>query len=145
LDDLDLKDGRLSYRRDHDHGGTLTIVISAPGINRFTLESRGDLEIAAYHQDHLTLRVEGQGDVKASGEAQDADLVVEGSGDADLGALKLQSVRVQIQGSGDARIAPAKAAAVDISGSGDVTLLSDPPKLETHVSGSGEVRRESSV
>ncbi len=38
-------------------------------------------------------------------------------------------------------IAPTDWAKVEISGSGDVTLLTDPPKLETDVSGSGSIRR----
>ena len=49
---------------------------------------------------------------------------------------------MDIDGSGEATLAPTGAANINISGSGDVTLLTRPAKLESTVSGSGSIRQK---
>ncbi len=137
--DLVIENGRFGYARDRDHDARFTVMISAPSVNRFTLESSGRLAIVGYRQDSLTLDLEGDTDVVAAGEAKSVKLSISGSADADLAAMKAQAADVTIEGSGSAKVAPPAEAKVDISGSGDVHLLTDPPKLATHISGSGQV------
>jgi hypothetical protein len=142
VEDVIVDDGRIRYAKGRDHDAQLTIVVSAPAVTSFTLEGSGAMAIAGYKQDKLTLAVEGDASIKASGEAKTVELKVEGSGDADLSALKTQSAKIDVEGSGNATLAPTDAAEVDIAGSGDVTLLTNPAKLQTHISGSGEVHRK---
>lgn len=146
LSDLIVSDGHIRYDHRHRHGWSdLTIVMTAPSVQRFEIHGSGKLAIAGYSQDRLELDISGNAEVSASGATRDIKVDVSGSGDADLSALKAKSADVEISGSGQARLAPTDAARVDISGSGDVTLLSHPPKLETHVSGSGTLNREDGV
>ena len=84
----------------------------------------------------------GSGSVRAAGETRDAAIDVKGSGDADLSDVKVRTARIGIHGSGAAKVAPVDSADVDISGSGDVTLLSRPQKLESHISGSGSLHQD---
>ena len=69
---------------------------------------------------------------------------ISGSGRADFGEMTSRMAKVKISGHGIVDIAPVDEAAIDVSGSGDVTLHSDPRKLETDVSGSGRIHRVSS-
>ena len=140
--DVEVDDGQIRFRHDHDDDGNLTIVMTAPSVTRFEMAGSGNLAITGYKQDKLTLDLSGDADVTAKGEAGAIDLSISGSGDADLGDVKAQSATVNIEGSGAARLAPTDAAKVEISGSGGVTLLTHPPKLESNVSGSGSVRQE---
>ena len=141
--DLVVDGGHIRYDHRHRHGWSdLTIVMTAPSVQRFEISGSGKLAIAGYKQDRLDLDISGNADVSAVGEVREIKLDVSGSGDADLSGLKAKTAEVDIQGSGEAKLAPTDAARVDISGSGDVTLLTHPPKLETHVSGSGTLNQE---
>jgi hypothetical protein len=140
--DVEIVDGHIRLRHDHYEDGDLRITITAPAVTRFEMSGSGRLDVSAYRQNQLTLDLSGDADVRVAGEANLASVNISGSGDADLGELKAKSADVDISGSGDATIAPSEAAKIDISGSGDVSLRTDPPKLETNVSGSGSVRRE---
>jgi hypothetical protein len=46
---------------------------------------------------------------------------------------------VEVSGSADAIIAPTESAQLEISGSGDVRLLTNPKSLETDITGAGRV------
>lgn len=134
-----------SIRFDDRGGGwwanRLKIVVQAPNVTRFDLSGRNELSIEGYRQDRLSLDVSGAAEVTATGEADVIDLDISGSGDVDLGALKAKGAQVEISGAGDATIAPTDWAKLDISGMGDIRLLTHPPKLETDVSGAGTIRQ----
>jgi len=136
-----IDDGHIRLRHDRYDGEGLSIAITAPAVSRFEMEGSGKLSVSGYRQDQLTLDLSGDADVKVAGEAKAVSLSLSGSGNADLADLKARSADVDISGSGDATIAPSDAARIDISGSGDVTLRTDPPKVQSNISGSGEVRR----
>jgi hypothetical protein len=141
--DVEIEDGHVRLNDDHGgHDGDISIVMTAPSVNRFALSGSGKLAIANYKQDKLTVELPGSADFAAKGETQAIDLNIEGSANADLGALKARSAEVNIEGSGSATLAPSEAATIDISGSGQVRLLTHPPRLESHVSGSGEIVQE---
>jgi hypothetical protein len=142
LDNLEIEDGRLRFSHGHyRHGGDLTIVMTAPAVTHFDLRGSGRLDIEGYEQDKLNLDVSGDAQVSAKGVAKGLQLSMSGSGEADLGELKVSDADINIEGSGAATLAPTGAAIVDISGSGDVTLLTRPSKLETNVSGSGSIHQ----
>jgi len=141
ISDLEIQDGHIGYVRHSDHDSDLIIAISAPAVRKFTMESSGKLAIEGYNQDRLELSLEGDADATVKGAAKAVQLSISGSANADLAALAVQTAKVEIDGSGDATLKPTAAADISLSGSGDATLLSDPPRLQTHISGSGEVRR----
>jgi hypothetical protein len=119
--------------------GRLTVTMTAPNVRNFSIGGVGNLTINSFNQDELKVDVSGAGDVKASGRALHASIDISGDGDVDLSGLKLQRADADISGSGDAAIAPTDAANLQISGSGDVRLLTHPAKLTSNVSGSGRV------
>ncbi|MFL5297959.1 MAG: GIN domain-containing protein [Phenylobacterium sp.] len=145
VEDLEISGGHVRYDHgDHRnrHWDELTIVMTAPAVSRFEISGSGKIAIAAYKQDKLDLRISGNGQITAAGEARDVSVDVSGSGQADLATLAAKTADVEIHGSGEATLAPTDAAKVEISGSGDVTLLTHPPKLESNISGSGRLHTE---
>jgi hypothetical protein len=127
-------------RRSHRYGhGQLTVVVRAPNISSFDISGRNRLEIEGYDQARLRLDVSGDADVRATGQTEVVELDLSGSGDVDVGALKSKGAEVDISGAAEAVIAPMDWAKLDISGAGDVRLLTHPPRLETDVSGAGKV------
>lgn len=131
-------------RHSHRRYPSLTIVVRAPNITSFDLSGRNTLSIEDYRQPSLRLDVSGSAEVTARGQSESLEVELSGSGEANLGALMTRSARVEIAGSADAIIAPTDTAQVDISGSGDVELLTRPKSVETDISGSGRVRQGAS-
>ena len=142
LDNLVIEDGHLRFAHGRHHGSDLTIVMTAPGVTHFDLRGSNRLSIEGYKQDKLSLDVSGNAEVSAKGEAKAVALSISGSGETDLAGFKVADADVDIDGSGQATLAPTGAANVNISGSGDVTLLSHPAKLESNVSGSGSIHQK---
>jgi hypothetical protein len=140
--DVRVEDGQIRYDDDSDHDDQkLRIVISAPSVTDFTLEGDETLSLVGYKQERLAVSVSGHADIKATGETRDAQIRISGSGRADLAGLKIRSARIGISGSGQASLAPTDAADIDITGSGEVTLLTNPPQLHTSITGSGQIHR----
>jgi len=132
---------RYDDRGRHHWGQKLSIVVRAPNIRAFDLSGQNELTIEGYHQDSLSMDVSGSAEVVASGETNTIALDISGNGDVDLGQLKAKGADVEISGAGDATIAPTDWAKLDISGMGDIRLLTHPPRLETDVSGAGSIRQ----
>lgn len=119
----------------------LHVTLTAPNVNRFVLNGANRLNITGYKQDQLVLGASGHAEIRAQGETKAVSLNVSGAGDADLSDLKTARADVDISGAGSATVGPTEAARVQISGMGDVNLLTRPRQLETHVSGAGRIRQ----
>ncbi|WP_312735723.1 GIN domain-containing protein [Brevundimonas sp.] len=132
------KNGNFSARSERDE---LKVMITAPKVNRFVANGSGDLTIRDYDQPSLALDLSGSSDVTASGRADRLSLDIAGSGDADLARLTLKDARIDIAGSGEATVAATGTVDVSIDGSGDVNLAMRPAKLNSSISGSGEVHQ----
>jgi hypothetical protein len=141
VENVELDGGHIHFRHHRSHWGDLTIVMTAPAVTHFDLSGSGKLAIQGYKQDKLSVDLSGNADVTANGETQTLALSISGSGDSDFSGLKLADADVEINGSGQATLGPTGKAVVDISGSGDVTLLNRPSKLESNVSGSGTLHQ----
>ena len=128
--------GGFSAWNDRDN---LKIVVTAPSVVRFDLAGSQSLAIRNYDQPTLSIDISGSGDVSATGKTTTLDLDIAGSGEADLSDLVTTDATVGISGSGEARVAPTGTARLSIAGSGDITLTTRPAKLESSVSGSGDI------
>ena len=143
LEHVVIEGDSIRYDRRFRHGWSpkLTIVIRAPNISAFDISGVNSLEIEGYKQSRLSLDVSGDSEVTVAGETDEVNLDISGSGDADLGALKTKGAAVDISGAADATIAPTEWAKIDVTGMGDVRLLTRPGRLETDISGAGKVRQ----
>ncbi|HTK35821.1 MAG TPA: DUF2807 domain-containing protein [Caulobacteraceae bacterium] len=145
VDHLVVEDGALRLDGSLRGEGRLQIALTAPLVHRFAIDGAKRLSIVGYDQDSLQLALHGSGDVVARGKTRNLDLAMAGSGDVDMGGLDADTANVAIAGSGDAAVAPRSSARIAILGSGDVTLTTQPANLESHVIGSGSIRRAPSA
>ena len=140
LDQVRVEGGRITLSGPF-RWSELHVTLTAPNVTRFELNGANRLNITGYKQDQLTIAVSGHGDVAAQGETKAVNLTLAGSGDADFTGLKTAGADIDISGAGAATVGPTDWARVQISGVGDVNLLTKPPRLETHIAGAGVVHQ----
>lgn len=142
VNDIVIRDGVLTFaHQDHRHTGDLQVAMTAPNIDAFELNGSNKLRLTAYDQPKLAIGLSGDARVEGSGRTDALAVDISGSADADLSDLKATNAAVQISGSGEAKIAPTGTAKVDISGSGNVYLTTRPARLDSDVSGSGQIHQ----
>jgi hypothetical protein len=108
---------------------SLSLSASGSGVGRMDQLQAGDVSVD----------MSGSGWIRASGTADSLRLSISGSGVADMGGLTAQKVQADLSGSGSAKLSPRQSADIEVSGSGAVRLLTRPPQLSTHKSGSGAI------
>lgn len=118
------------------------ITVVAPDVTKFDVRGSGDLDIRKYDHPSFAVSVSGSGDVDASGRVEAIAVDNSGSGYVNLTELKAKDAVVDVSGSGGGAIFATNKAKVDISGSGDVELRTEPKSVSSEITGSGEVRRE---
>jgi hypothetical protein len=118
------------------------ITVIAPDVTKFDVRGSGDLDIRKYDHPAFAVSVSGSGDVEASGRTDAVAIDSSGSGYADLGELKARTAVADISGSGGGALFATTLARIDISGSGDLELRTEPKTVNSEISGSGEIRRE---
>ena len=118
------------------------ITVIAPDVTKFDVRSSGDLEIRRYDHPSFAVSVSGSGDVEAAGRVEVATIDNSGSGYVNLGDLKAKDAVFDVSGSGGGAVFATGKAKIDISGSGDVELRTEPKTVSSEITGSGEVRRE---
>jgi hypothetical protein len=136
---LDL--GRLSQDRiDLGVSGSGALDVSGQFKTlRLSVSGSGAARLGQVNVGDMSAGLSGSGQIKAAGAASTLHLGVSGSGVADMGALAVQDVDAHLSGSGSARLAPKRSADLGVSGSGTIRLLSRPPQLNSHRSGSGAI------
>jgi hypothetical protein len=139
IDHIELSGSELKYNDDDDFDGRVTVVMTAPDVRHFSINGDNSLAITGFNQDDLGVDVSGNGKVSAKGKARAVKVDISGNGDIDLSGLQSQSADAQISGSGRASMSPSDEANLSISGSGEIDLLTHPPKLTSDVSGSGRI------
>ena len=142
VSDVEVDGGAIRFSGHGHHWGHLTIVVSAPAVTHFSMSGSGTLAIEGYKQDKLSLDLSGSTEVRARGEAKAVEVAIEGSSTTDLAELKVSNADVTLAGSGEATLGPTGVVNVNISGSGEVTLLNHPTRLESNVSGSGSIHQK---
>lgn len=117
--------------------------IDVPGVDNESLEVEvsgsgainvDDLSATGFHTD-----ISGSGEVVVSGEADHVEVSISGSGSLDAERLTARSATVEVSGSGSVVVDVSEELEVDVSGSGSVEYVGDPPALDVDVSGSGDV------
>ena len=141
LDQIHVHDGVIEADDVDPGDGRLTVTLTAPEVDHFTLDGDQTLNLKAYDHEQLSVDLSGSGHVSAQGRAKHAALQIEGSGVADLSALKLETAQLSLVGSGAATLAPTQSADIDVAGSGQVQLLVRPRSENIRVSGPGRVNQ----
>ncbi len=142
LDRIEVDNGRIQVRKGGWNMRKVRIEVTAPDVSRFHLSGANELTIADYDQPSLSIDVSGASEVIASGRTDALDIDISGAGEAEMGRLAARDVTVDISGAGEATVAPTGRARLQISGMGDITLVTEPAQLETDISGAGRINRK---
>jgi len=109
---------------------------------KVSISGSGDIRVGKLEIDNvLEVKVTGAGDIRFGGRAGKVGVAISGSGNVDTGGLEADDVEVSIAGSGDANVYARKTLAVSIAGSGDVTY-SGAATPKTSIAGSGTVKKK---
>lgn len=87
-----------------------------------SVSGSGDMEIGALQARQTNFSVSGSGGVRASGEAEQAEIAIAGSGDLALDGLSIRRASVSIVGSGDVALRASETVSGSIAGSGNINV-----------------------
>src|SRR5690606_36326166 len=120
----------------------IEVFITLPSIESATMSGSGSLEINGSFpdQDRFRLTVSGSSKTIVEGmfQADEVNVDISGSGDANLERIQCNKGDVKISGSGEVRMNVEETLKVRISGSGKVYYTGN-AVVDSKVSGSGEV------
>jgi len=106
-----------------------------------SVSGSGKMDIALAIAERAEFGVSGSGKVTASGTAQEAKATISGSGKVLAADLVVDRCDIRISGSGGVEINVTKELDANISGSGSVGYKGNPAHVNSHSSGSGNVRK----
>ncbi len=115
------------------------VEIVVPSLAGVASYGSGDITLGALAGGAFQYEIFGSGDLKADGKVEKLDVSIAGSGDVNAQDLQAGAVKVRIMGSGDAVVLAKESLDASIMGSGDVTCFGNPPRVEKHTFGSGEI------
>jgi hypothetical protein len=101
----------------------------------------GKVDLSLAIVERADFGVSGSGKIYAKGSAPVVEAAISGSGKVLAADLQADRCVVRIAGSGDVEINVKNELDANISGSGSVTYKGDPSKVNSHSSGSGNVRK----
>jgi hypothetical protein len=104
------------------------------------ISGSGDLNFRV-DTDELNASMAGSGDMKISGNAGMFEVNIAGSGDIEAYDLEARSVDASISGSADLHVTASEFIKARVSGSGDIRYRGNPAKIDSKVSGSGEISK----
>jgi len=138
-----MRDGTLEWDTMIDcfSADDLVVRLTGPAVAAWTLNGSGALDLSGISQDALRITMHGSGTVTASGETRETSLDVAGSSSADLSKLLTRQATARIRGSAEVDLAPREDADISISGSAIVRLHGTGARIQSRVSGSGQVKQ----
>jgi hypothetical protein len=119
----------------------LVVRLTGPAVTAWTLNGSGQLNLSDIKQDALRIAIRGSGTVTASGEVHEASFDTAGSSSAELSRLVIQRANVRIRGSAEIDLSPREDVDISITGSGVVRLHGAVARLQSHISGSGQIKQ----
>jgi hypothetical protein len=140
---LRIHDGTIEMDCRGWHSRAKDVTITLPGRNfrKFRLAGTGTMNLNGLNQPELSIDMAGVGTITANGKVDDLSIRMAGVSKADFGKVTGRKASVKMAGVNSAHIAPTEEADVDIAGPSEVTLHSNPPKLDTRIAGPGRIHK----
>jgi hypothetical protein len=120
--------------------GDVAVQVPASELAAVEVAGSGDITLEGLDQDALELRVQGAGDVEASGTVDRLTASIQGAGDARLSQLRTRTARVEVQGAADAELNVSEELDVTVQGAADVSYTGN-PRVRSDIEGAGDIRR----
>src|SRR5262249_2362620 len=115
------------------------VEITTPSLRGLTLSGSGIVSAVGIDSPRLRVALPGSGVVRASGRAEGLDVALGGSGDAQLGQLVAKDAEVVVSGSGRADVTATKSLDAAVSGTGAILHGGHPVGLRTSITGVGAI------
>jgi len=119
--------------------------IEAHNINNYDLyyETDGSVNInSSFDVEYFRAAIYGTGNASLVGSADQAELIIAGTGSMLASLLEVDQCEITITGVGDVRIHVNEILDVTITGSGNVYYTGDPGTINTNITGTGQVIKE---
>jgi len=118
----------------------LRVLATGPTVDAVHIVGSGDVQLRDLKQPHLSIAIQGSGDVEADGRVDRLDVGINGSGDVDAAELEAANVTVRISGSGDVEVNATTSINAMLNGSGDLRVHGEPSGQHVVANGSGDVK-----
>jgi hypothetical protein len=118
----------------------VSVQVPASELAAVEIAGSGDVTLEGLDQEALEVRVEGAGDVEASGTVDRLTAEIQGAGDARLSQLETRTARVEVQGAADAELNVSDELDVTVQGAADVSYTGN-PRVRSDIEGAGDIRR----
>jgi hypothetical protein len=137
----EVDDGRLKISEDGqlDPKVGITVEITVPDLEEVDVSGAGDVTVEGLRGEVFRVDVSGAGNVEASGRVDRVEAEISGAGDVRLTELVARDATADISGAGSIRLHATESLTASVSGAGSVVYTGDPAKVETDVSGAGQV------
>jgi hypothetical protein len=138
--------GRTLDVRIRDHGIVIGsdpfrdvhIEASSDSLNTIQITGSSNVELGRVDHDEFAVRVNGSGDIEATGTVDHLIASIEGAGDAHLFGLQARTATVTVEGDGDAELNVTDRLDVRVEGAGDVRYRGH-PVVQQSVEGAGDI------
>ena len=118
----------------------VAVQVPASDLAAVVVEGSGDVTLEGLDQEAIELRVQGAGDVEASGTVDRLTAEIQGAGDARLSQLSARTARVVVQGAADAELNVSEELDVTVQGAADVSYTGN-PRVRSDIEGAGDISR----
>jgi carbon monoxide dehydrogenase subunit G len=137
-----VKDGTLVIGAKQGFNTQLgvTVQITVPTLDAVAIHGSGDVEVKDLKAEKFKAEIQGSGDIRVAGRAEDLEVEIQGSGDVKLDHLAAKRASVEVQGSGDSTLNVSDELTVHLAGSGDVNYIGSPKVTKTG-DASGDVKK----
>lgn len=133
---------KISASKSYSTKQNLEIEIEVPVLKKLILNGAGDVKMSDVTDDKLDLKINGAGDITATGKVKELKAATFGSGNLNLSGLEASKVYVAVDGAGDAEVWATTYLKAVINGSGDIIYSGNPSKIESSVNGVGEIMKK---
>jgi hypothetical protein len=102
----------------------------------------GDVNLGTTTATELSVSILGSGSCNVKGTGDKAQYTITGSGDISAGEFKTKAAEAHTTGSGTINCHASESIDAQITGSGDINYLGNPPAVKSAVTGSGEITKK---
>lgn len=141
LIDTSVSNGKLKIESDEWFNTNIGIKIdiTIAELNRVDLDGAGDININSLSAPNFVARIDGAGDIYASGSVNNLDVKIDGAGDIKMYNLTADIVKAKINGAGDIKVYVNQNLDAEIDGAGNIYYKGPGQVTRSQIDGAGKI------
>lgn len=120
--------------------GRVIVGIALPEAPTISIKGSGDATLIDLDQADLKLKIQGSGDIAASGKVESLEVEISGSGDVDASQLQADQAELTVSGSGEIDALVRNDVHASVLGSGDIVVRGNPVTRKSRTLGTGKIK-----